>query len=160
MCMCNTGKDCGHISGAALATPPHGGHRYAAPGAPGTRGHGGGCLRQPALYHHHQQQGGSNLVCVWQGYRVFQLAVVQGVMPRSVSAAGSWWPVSVLISRAGGWLGGAGLLRPGHSTQVAARSQPSRAPASSQPAQAALSMQTRNVGHHFVLLQIIFWIDH
>ena len=103
---------------------------------------------------------GSNLVCVWQGYRVFQLAVVQGVMPRSVSAAGSWWPVSVLISRAGGWLGGAGLLRPGHSTQVAARSQPSRAPASSQPAQAAVSMQTRNVGHHFVLLQIIFWIDH
>ena len=103
---------------------------------------------------------GSNLVCVWQGYRVFQLAVVQGVMPRSVSAAGSWWPVSVLISRAGGWLGGAGLLRPGHLTQVAARSQPSRAPASSQPAQAALSMQTRNVGHHFVLLQIICWIDH
>ena len=158
-CMCSTGKDCGHISGAALATPPHGGHRYEGPGAPGTRGHGGGCLRQPALYRHHQM----GLCFAWdnvQGYRVFQLAVVQGVMPRSVSAAGSWWPVSVLISRAGGWLGGAGLLRPGHSTQVAARSQPSRAPASSQPAQAALSMQTRNVGHHFVLLQIICWIDH
>ena len=63
-CMCSTGKDCGHISGAALATPPHGGHRYAAPGAPGTRGHGGGCLRQPALYHQHQQQGQQSSLCL------------------------------------------------------------------------------------------------
>ena len=122
---CNTGKDCGHISGAARATPPHEGLRYAGPGAPGTRGHGGGCLGTSPVP---PPAGGSKLVCVWQGYRVFQLAAVQGVMPRSVSAAGSWCLVSVVIAP-GGWLGCA-LLGPCHATQVAASSLTRQPPAS------------------------------
>ena len=59
---------------------------------------------------------------------MFQLAAVQGVMPRSVSAAGSWCLVSVVIAP-GGWLGCA-LLGPCHATQVPASSLTRQPPAS------------------------------